>query len=31
MLMGEICHADNVRGVELDIVVDLDPYVLATV
>ena len=29
--MGELCHADNVRGVELDIVVDLDPNILATV
>jgi hypothetical protein len=29
--MGELCHADNVFRVELDIVVDLDPYILATV
>jgi hypothetical protein len=29
--MGELCHADNVFRVELDIVVYLDPYVLATV
>ena len=31
MLMGELCHPDNVRGVELDIVVDLDPDILARV
>jgi hypothetical protein len=31
MLVGQLCHADNVLGVELDIVVDLDPYIFATV
>jgi hypothetical protein len=29
VLMGELCHADNVFRVELDIVVDLDPYIFA--
>jgi hypothetical protein len=31
MLMGELCHPDDILCVELDIVVDLDPDVLAGV
>jgi hypothetical protein len=29
--MGELCQTDDVRGVELNIVVDLDPYVFAAI